>query len=584
MTKSLDGDKYPTEPAESFHAVGGSIIIEVLTKHRGLTDGNGRSPEVAVFGGGIGGLTAAQELTERGWAVTVYEANSRCGGKARSMPIASEPAPHGEHGFRFFPGFYRHVVDTMERIPDGNGGIVADHLVETEATLIAGTETSARQSTRTPRTPNEWLRAAQPQMASQEVPPEELAHFLGRLLTLATSCQGRREGELDDVSWWDFIDADAMSPAYRQYLANSIQSLVALRPRLGSARTIGTIYLRLLAGQLDPTMAAERILDGPTSPIWIDPWVAYLTDLGVEFRPRHELRTLETGGGRITGARLGSPGGEQSVTADQYVLATPVEVVADLLTPELRAVAPSLGGVEHLETAWMNGLQLFLSEDAPIVPGHTVYTDSPWALTSISQAQFWADGPIDITARSAGEVEGVLSVIVSDWDTAGPVHDKPARKCTIEEFKAEVLAQLEAHVGSAFDRETVVNWFIDPELSFDGAAVTNGAPLLINTVGSLRHRPAAATKCPNLTLAADYVRTHSDLASMESANEAGRRAANAILRRSSIDAPEAAVWKFAEPRVFEPLKRQDEVHYQLGLAHPGDGAAALGRGLQSLRS
>jgi len=156
--------------------------------------------DVAVFGGGIGGLTAAQELIERGCSVTVYEANPRCGGKARSVPIESEPAPHGEHGFRFFPGFYRHVVDTMQRIPDGSGATVADHLVETEATLIAGTETSARQSTRTPRTPNEWLRAAQPQMAAEEVPPEELAHFLGRLLTLATSCQARREGELDDVS------------------------------------------------------------------------------------------------------------------------------------------------------------------------------------------------------------------------------------------------------------------------------------------------------------------------------------------------------------------------------------------------
>ena len=37
----------------------------------------------------------------------------------------------GEHGFRFFPGFYKHVIDTMGRIPSFDGRAVAEHLVET---------------------------------------------------------------------------------------------------------------------------------------------------------------------------------------------------------------------------------------------------------------------------------------------------------------------------------------------------------------------------------------------------------------------------------------------------------------------
>ena len=37
----------------------------------------------------------------------------------------------GEHGFRFFPGFYKHVIDTMRRIPSFDGRTVADHLVPT---------------------------------------------------------------------------------------------------------------------------------------------------------------------------------------------------------------------------------------------------------------------------------------------------------------------------------------------------------------------------------------------------------------------------------------------------------------------
>lgn len=43
--------------------------------------------EVAVLGGGIGGLTAAHELAERGFAVTVYEARAEAGGKSRSAVL-----------------------------------------------------------------------------------------------------------------------------------------------------------------------------------------------------------------------------------------------------------------------------------------------------------------------------------------------------------------------------------------------------------------------------------------------------------------------------------------------------------------
>src|ERR687889_374802 len=89
---------------------------------------------VAVLGGGVAGLSAAHELAERGFDVTVYEQRDAPGGKARSMPHEGSGTEGrqdlpGEHGFRFFPGFYRHLPDTMARIPAANGrGTVKDHL------------------------------------------------------------------------------------------------------------------------------------------------------------------------------------------------------------------------------------------------------------------------------------------------------------------------------------------------------------------------------------------------------------------------------------------------------------------------
>ncbi|TYT63329.1 hydroxysqualene dehydroxylase [Natrialba swarupiae] len=527
---------------------------------------------VLVIGGGIGGLTTAHELAECGVDVTVLEANDRFGGKARSMPIDDGPAAlHGEHGFRFFPAFYRHVVETMARIPDGNG-TVADNLVETEATLLASTTGPDRVAeTGTPDSVRGWLEALRPAFAD-ELPARDVHFLLERLAYLLTACEKRRAEELDDISWWEFTDAENRSPAFRDRLASTTQSLVALRPRAASARTMGTIYLQLLFGQLDPTRPTEQILNAPTNEAWIDPWIDHLENLGVDLRPNTAARSISFDGRRIDGVELADG---TTISADEYVLAVPVDVAPTFVTPELARVAPELGRIERLETAWMNGIQFYLSVDLELSPGHQVYTDSPWALTSISQRQFWTD--YDVDERGPDDVAGVLSVIASDWTTPGILYDRPARECTREEIAAEIWAQLRAHLHAAEPQLTddvLVDWFLDPAIVETDGGVENRSPLLINTVGSLRNRPPADVGVENLVLAGDYVRTNSDLASMESANEAGRRAANAIRRRHGIP-QRATIWELEEPVVFEPFKREDRFRYRLGLPHPAEVTQSL---------
>jgi len=544
-----------------------------------------RTPRVVVLGGGIGGLSAAHELAAREFAVTVYEAKERLGGKARSFPVST---PDGgtvpaEHGFRFFPGFYRNLRETMERIPLPEGGVVADNLVHTDETLIAATEGQETVSeTRTPQTVGEWAEAFKPTIGGGDLTPAETNYFLRRLLVLLTSCRARRERELDRISWWAFVDAESQSPAYRKHLAESTQALVALQPQRGSARTIGQIYVQLMLDQIDPNRPTEAVLNGPTSDVWIDPWIAHLESLGVDFHTDSAVTRIDSDGERVTGVELASG---ETVTADHYVAALPVEVMASLVTPELRRAAPSLSHVERLDTAWMNGIQFYLTEDVPLARGHQAYTDSPWALTAISQRQFWDDGPFDVAAGSAGAVQGVLSVIVSDWETPGLVYDKPARECSREEIKTEVWHQLAAHLNRDAERlsaDVLYDWVLDPAIVEAEDGMANTEPLLINTVDSLRHRPRAVTEAPNLVLAADYVRTETDLATMESANEAARRAVRGIVDRAGADADPPRVWGLDEPRLFDPPKGQDEVAFKLGLPHPGEAERGLRKTIRGL--
>ena len=72
------------------------------------------------------------------------------------------------------------------------------------------------------------------------------------------------------------------------------------------------------------------------------------------------------------------------------------------------------------------------------------------------------------------------------------------------------------------------------------------------------------TSIENLFLVSDYVRTHTDLATMEGANEAARRAVNGILDASGSGAPRCAVWPLEEPAIFAPARAIDRIRFALG--------------------
>ena len=78
----------------------------------------------------------------------------------------------------------------------------------------------------------------------------------------------------------------------------------------------------------------------------------------------------------------------------------------------------------------------------------------------------------------------------------------------------------------------MLSWWLDESLTFGpNGVIKNTQPLFINVRGGGEARPKACTEVHNLFVAGDYVRTHTDVATMESANEAARRAFRAILAR-----------------------------------------------------
>jgi uncharacterized protein with NAD-binding domain and iron-sulfur cluster len=546
---------------------------------------------IAVLGGGVGGLSAAHELAERGFDVRVYERNSLFGGKARSLLKAGSGTDGrrdlpGEHGFRFFPGFYRHVIDTMRRIPYGTSSNVFENLTAATRILLAR---AGKQDTfwvaRVPETVADFRVFLGELFTNLSVPAEETAYFVDRMLVIATSCQKRREEEYEKIAFWDFIGAAQRSVAYQKYLAEGLtRSLVAMRAEESSTRTVGPILLQLLYPLAFPSESFDRLLTGPTNDVWIFPWINYLRELGVQLRQDATVKQFLMSDGRISGVELATASGTETITADYYVAAMPVEVMASLVSSQMKSAAPSIANLDQLKVEWMNGIQFYLDREEPLCHGHVIYLDSPWALTSISQRQFWRLGLEDC---GNGDCRDVLSVDVSDWNTPGILYGKAAAQCTREEIRDEVWQQIKEHVPLCVtpDGMQVIDWFLDPDLLFPNPSqATNLEPLLINTVNSFQYRPSAQTEIPNLFLASDYVRTNTNLATMEGANEAARRATNAILGASHSSASQAAVFQFEDPLIFRPAQDLDAVLYSTGHPHVGTtpGAESVWASLKGL--
>jgi uncharacterized protein with NAD-binding domain and iron-sulfur cluster len=549
-----------------------------------------RRRSVAVLGGGMAGLAAAHELVERGFAVTVYERKA-LGGKARSIPVAGTGTGGrrdlpGEHGFRFFPGFYHHVPDTMRRIRYGaNANGVFDNLVEAPVPYFPRSGGRNDQQLfgfipdgRDLNSPEALVRLIRDEwLGRQGVMPDDAAYFATRLVVFLSSCDERRTGEWERTSWWDFVRAANRSPEYQTVAARGLtRALVAAKEEVASARTIGTMaeaFLYALAG-LGTEGHADQVLNGPTSEVWIDPWVRLLRRRGVRFRTGTTIVGLDVAGGRITGARARTAHGHRTIEADWFVSAMPVERVTRLLSRRVLRAAPELEPLRHLTVDWMNGIQFYLRRPVDITHGHIAFLDTPWSLTGLTQGQFW-DRDFAATYGDGAAVD-CLSVDVSDWTTPGILFGKPASRCTRRQIRAEVWAQMKGALEdtgrSVLPDDILHSWFLDPAIQWHRgrAANTNDEPLLVNTVDSLQLRPTARTAIGNLFLAGDFCRTHVDLATMEGANESGRQAANAILDETGAPGDRAAIYPLYRPVEWEALKAVDQQAYRAGLRNAFD--------------
>lgn len=536
--------------------------------------------KVAIYGGGIGGMSAAHELAVRGYEVHLFEASRELGGKASSqyVKLAGEELP-GEHGFRFFPAFYRHLDDTMARIPGADGGTVLDELVSSEEFAIARSGAAVATFPRRIKRVGESLAGffevvnAWFDRDGLDLDVSDLGNLLKAVGRFLTSSDARRQAQIEHQSWFEYAGAAQRSERYQALTTSLPRTMVAMDGKNGSAYTIGKVAIQLFI--LDAVRGVgkvDRVLNGPTTERWLVPWARELERRGVHVHHGLPLTGLAVRDGRVQHGEVGAD--RSRVDADFHICALPLEKMQRLAhanaalreAPDLEKLSAQLTDA----TAWMVGAQYFLDRELDIASGHVIYTDSEWAVSSISQGQFWAHSRSGkhMGGRGAGIASDILSVDISDWDTASALVGKPASRCRPSEILDEVFRQVVTGLnhGSTthVTKANVIGAHLDENVHWDEAAqqMKNDTPLLIHRPGHWHLRPDAKTDIENLYLASDYVKGHTNLATMEGANEAARRSVRYIMAETGDDQPAPDLYELEEPAILAPLRRLDEICFR----------------------
>jgi hypothetical protein len=245
-----------------------------------------------------------------------------------------------EHGFHFFPTFYRHVEDTLRRIPILAGdldigrnasdnlrptirqglGFSKDDLEEMAKERLAPDDKSAPpkpgaadfvdpslcDEAKTPKPGGTVVDLLRDRPTSIEGLRDRTDRFVTRLggtrrdsiwlfaklLRFMTSCPERRRQQYESVPWSKFLGIvdggyNVVQPHFSRTMTHQItsaaQALLAFSAAEADARSYGNIAVQLLLDGLSDGSHVDRTLTGPTSEAWLNPWRDYLQRQGVRF-------------------------------------------------------------------------------------------------------------------------------------------------------------------------------------------------------------------------------------------------------------------------------------------------------------
>lgn len=494
---------------------------------------------IAIFGGGIAGLTVAHECVQNGFAVHVYEQKAYCGGKAFGRK--NEEGLHVEHSIRTYGAGYHHLFQTLRQIPDGPNRTVFDNLVGLPGVhLVSGQD--PRRNRLLPSlytTPKvQKLLALLRILRSWQVKPSEVIRFIRLAMDYSLKSDRRQIHAYQGKSFAQYAKLDTLSPPFREFITSFLDIIVAAKPYASANVLLQLINRIFFPDKVVGLTSTLNVMNGPTNDRFIDPWVRHLQQLGVQFHLGHRLDNVVLEAGAVKEVLVDKT---THVNTDAYVLALPFQHVSRLV--------PSLSLPDKPHREWSFSYQFYLREipsDWLQYQTFTLVLDSPWKLVYLVEA-----APIWQQVALRPDVQGILSVTLSNVYTPGRLTGKALHQCSPEEVQAELLHQLNFQysdliLDACLDntvaylpeevyqqrRDELVGWSTLPPNEYGCRWLTESTLFIAEPTDE--PGVSVATNLPNLFLAGEFIQTSYRIPTMEQANESGKLCAARICQQFGI--------------------------------------------------
>ncbi len=499
---------------------------------------------IAIFGAGIAGLSAAHELSQLGYNVSVYEAMDQPGGFFRSARCSHNDMP-AEYSWHGMGPWYHNTFDIMKQIPFYDRGSLYDVALSRPIDFgIFPDDADARFYDKGLKSIPEMFRMNK---------WEFIKWSYLMLKTWTSNNRSKKKYSTMNAAraWQPFLSGTP----YRTWRA-------CFGPWIGSdwskvcLHTTGDFFRKQLlskpahyhkADQDGPAWTQSAgdgwlLLKGPSNEYWFNPWIKYLQDKGVEFHWQKPLTKMDFDGRKI----ISAASGEHLIEADYYILAINPFVTAEILsrTPqlekqeELRLFKPLIQDGPHVQVSF----RLAFSEEIhfPRERVAVVVSDSEFNLTLFAEEQAWSKEVY--LGRNVKSLWTCTSCISS---APGRIYKKPVSHCTREEFIEEVKLQIlscnaldtliqQANDGKSLKDFPLLEVEVWHEWEFSGEGVKHFQPKWVNSTNTQPYMPSQKTPVENLFLAGSHTQTQAHVWSIEGAVESGRRAAQAIDRRVTV--------------------------------------------------
>lgn len=257
-------------------------------------------------------------------------------------PVVDGITLPGDHGYRFFPSFYRHVFDTMRRTTvfdddQATPRTTFENLVPTLDISVArengrATHDIVKKRARSLEDVRSLFESVGTGLGWSVKDMVRYGFFVLKYLTSCTERRteyetGRYEERLrTDLglprvnptrTWFDFIMGRTdlakgypYAEDFLRHLRSTSQALIAMSEQEVDIQTFGNVQMQLLLDHVRSGDVTDMSLNGPTTEAWLRHWKSHLRHLGVRFFPAEVKELLVDERGELYPVVMDTDSGE----------------------------------------------------------------------------------------------------------------------------------------------------------------------------------------------------------------------------------------------------------------------------------